>query len=210
MARTLLDHQNASTRLRAALDAGTSPTDVDAAPLVARCGVEPDFFVRDMLTWALTRLPAATTVPLLRAELASTVPQARSQALHSLSKIGGPHAAAAFDEVLALAADADDEVARSAWRTAVALAPDAAARRSAATALVARLGHGGPETRRSLSRAILGLGEEGARALPSAPATSDDVREHVAETLRLLDDPDAGFASAVHEARRVAALGRTD
>jgi len=210
MARTLLEHQNASIRLRAALDAGTSPADVDAAALVARCGVEPDFFVRDMLTWALTRLPAASTVPLLRAELASAVPQARSQALHSLSKIGGPESAAAFDEVLALAADADTEVAKAAWRTAAALAPDSAARRSAAAILVGRLGRGDDETRRSLSRAILGLGEEGLQALHAAPATTDDVREHIAETLRLLDDPDAGFASAVHEAQRVAALGRTD
>ncbi|KXP12081.1 hypothetical protein AXK57_19880 [Tsukamurella pulmonis] len=210
MARTLLDHHNASIRLRAALDAGTSPGDVDAAALVARCGVEPDFFVRDMLTWALTRLPASTTVPLLRAELGSAVPQARSQALHSLSKIGGAESAAAFGEVVTLAADADAEVARAAWRTAAALAPDAWARRSAARALVAQLGRGDAETRRSLSRAILALGDEGVSALPDAATAADGVREHVAETVRLLEDPDSGFAGSLHEAQRVAALGRQD
>ncbi|MCA0158595.1 HEAT repeat domain-containing protein [Tsukamurella sp. M9C] len=210
MARTLLDHQNASIRLRAALDAGTSPGSVDAAALVARCAVEPDFFVRDMLTWALTRLPAASTVPLLRAELASPVAQARSQALHSLSKIGGAESAAAFGEVTALAGDADDEVAKAAWRTAGSLAPDAEARRSAARALLGQLGRGGAETRRSLSRAILALGDEGVAELGGAPTTTDAAREHVAQTLQLLEDPDSGFAGSVHEAQRVAALGRPE
>ena len=43
---------NSSTRLQAALAVGThsDPGLVDA--LVARCAIEPDFFVRDMLTWA--------------------------------------------------------------------------------------------------------------------------------------------------------------
>ncbi|MBS4100961.1 HEAT repeat domain-containing protein [Tsukamurella paurometabola] len=210
MARTLLDHQNASIRLRAALDAGTAPGTVDAAALVERCAVEPDFFVRDMLTWALTRLPAAATVPLLRAELASPVPQARSQALHSLSKIGGAAAAPAFAEAVALSGDPDGEVAKAAWRTAGVLAPDAAARRSAAGALAAQLGRGDAQTRRSLSRSILALGDEGIAAVEGATVTSDAVRQHVAEIARLLEDPDSGFAGSVHEAQRVAALGRAE
>src|SRR5699024_729364 len=79
---------DASQRLRAALDAGTRPQTVDAVRLVERFAVEPDFFVRDMLTWALTRHPADVTVPILVDELGSASPQARSQALHTLSKIG--------------------------------------------------------------------------------------------------------------------------
>ncbi len=210
MARIALDHSTPSIRLRAALAAGTSPGSVDAAALVERCGVEPDFFVRDMLTWALTRLPAAATVPLLRAELASPVPQARSQALHTLSKVGAPEAGAAFRDALGLVGDADTEVARAAWRTVGALAPGPDARTSAALALVTQLGRGDDGTRRSLSRAILALGEEGIAALESAPATTGAAREHVAQTVRLLEDPDSGFAGAVHEAKRVAALGRTE
>src|ERR1051325_6763341 len=77
-----------SVRLQAALAAGTQAAPGLRETLVARCAVEPDFFVRDMLTWALTRLPAERTVPRLRAELRSTHAQARSQALHTLSKIG--------------------------------------------------------------------------------------------------------------------------
>ena len=83
-----LSAPDASTRLRAALAAGTAPEADFVDPLVQRCAVEPDFFVRDMLTWALTRLPAEVAVPRLVVELSSTRAQARSQALHTLSKIG--------------------------------------------------------------------------------------------------------------------------
>ncbi len=210
MARTPLDHHVASIRLRAALDAGSAADPSDAAALVARCAVEPDFFVRDMLTWALTRLPAGTTVPLLRAELASPVAQARSQALHTLSKIGGADAAAAVPAARDLAADPDPEVAKAAWRTVVALARTPEDRRSAAAVLIERLGRGEEDARRSLSRAIVGLADEGATALGAVTATSDAVRAHVAETIRLFEDPESGFAGSVHEARRVAALGRAD
>ncbi len=61
--------QDTNTRLQAALAAGTDPTPQDVGALIAQCATEPDFFVRDMLTWALTRHPAGTIVPLLLAEL---------------------------------------------------------------------------------------------------------------------------------------------
>lgn len=88
-----LAHQDSSIRLRAALQAGTEPDPGLIGELVSRCRVEPDFYVRDMLTWALTRHRPADTVPMLIAELGSPTgqapsrSQARSQALHTLSKI---------------------------------------------------------------------------------------------------------------------------
>ncbi|WP_019204449.1 HEAT repeat domain-containing protein [Tsukamurella sp. 1534] len=207
MAQTHIDHPNSSIRLRAALAAGSAPDPDRAAELISRCAVEPDFFVRDMLTWALTRMPAPVTVPLLHAELDSAVPQARSQALHTLSKIGRADAASTWTAVLALVGDRDDDVARAAWRTVVALVPQDA-RRSAARALAGRLGHGDGETRRSLSRALMGLDEEGVEALVAAEGAADPrVAEHVADTIRLMQDPDSGLHDAVHEARRLAALG---
>lgn len=206
MARTTLDHPNPSVRLRAALDAGTAPDPAGAAALVARCASEPDFFVRDMLTWALTRLPAAVTVPLLREELRSATVQARSQALHTLSKIGAADAGVALPDALGLIDDPDDEVAKAAWRTVVALAP-AADRGRVAHALVGRLGRGDAETRRSLSRAVLELGDDGVAALRSVTGADAAIREHIADTIRLLEDPDSGYSSAIHEAQRVAALG---
>lgn len=70
---------NASTRLRTALAIGTDPEPGLVDTLIARCAIEPDFYVRDMLTWALTRLPSEITVPKLIGELRSDEAQARSQ-----------------------------------------------------------------------------------------------------------------------------------
>ena len=204
--REALAAMDPSRRLRAALDAGTRPRPEDAAVLVERCAREPDFFVRDMLTWALTRHPASRTVPLLVAELASPVPQARSQALHTLSKIGDASAWPHLTETLLR--DRDMDVARAAWRAAVALVP-AGREDWLADVLVSQLGRGDTEVQKSLSRALLVLdtaaGTALARALESPRAA---VRAHAQATLRLRDDPDAGFAGALEEAKRVVALGR--
>jgi HEAT repeat protein len=113
---------DASVRLRAALAAGSKPDPGLLETLVERCAVESDFFVRDMLSWALTRLPPEVAVPRLRQELDAERPQARSQALHTLSKIGDDSAWPWITrDVLR---DADDEVARTAWRVAVVLVPE--------------------------------------------------------------------------------------
>lgn len=194
-----------SARLQAALAVGTraDPGTVDA--LVARCAIEPDFFVRDMLTWALTRLPAELTVPRLRAQLRAGQAQARSQALHTLSKIGDSGAYPAITR--ALLHDPDDEVARAAWRAAVVLVPDAR-RAELATDLAAQLGRGDRSTRLSLSRALVALGEVIEPALRAATAHADPaVSAHAHATALLLRDPETGFDAAVHEATRIVALG---
>lgn len=196
---------NSSARLRAALDAGTRPDPGFAGALVARCAVEPDFFVRDMLTWALTRLPAEVTVPLLVAELGSGRAQARSQALHTLSKIGDRTVWPAITR--SLLHDADDEVARSAWRAAVILVPPGA-RDELAADLARQLGRGDRTVQLSLSRALVALGSVAEAALrPGLASPDEDVRAHALATQRLLEDPDAGFDLAVAEAKRIAALG---
>ncbi|GAA1958524.1 HEAT repeat domain-containing protein [Amycolatopsis minnesotensis] len=196
---------NSSTRLKAALAAGTRPDPGLADALVARCAIEPDFFVRDMLTWALTRLPAEVTVPRLRAELRSEHAQARSQALHTLSKIGDGTAWPAITR--SLLHDTDDEVARSAWRAAVVLVP-AGEREGLAADLVAQLGRGDRAVRLSLSRALVALGDVIEPALRTGLANADPVvRAHARATERLLHDPDAGFDSAFDEAKRIVALG---
>jgi HEAT repeat protein len=192
-----LTHPDPSTRLRAALDAGTTGN-VTVDELIARCAVEPDFFVRDMLTWALTRHPAALTVPALLDELHSTVPQARSQALHTLSKIGDAATTPVYPRITDdLLRDADEEVARTAWRAAVGFVPHRDAGRLA-TRLSSQLGRGPREIRRSLSRAYLDLGEAGRPALESVASTRPAAPAglHAAATLILLDDPDHGFDAA--------------
>ncbi len=77
-------------------------------------------------------------------------------------------------------------------------------RAALAGALAHHLGQGDIETRRSLSRAFVMIGEE-ARAAIDAAAESDDeaVRVHALATRALMDDPDAGFEGAVDHARRV-------
>lgn len=204
-ARGGLAHDSSTVRLRAALAVGTSPDEQLIDALIERCAVEPEFFVRDMLTWALTRHPSALTVPKLIAELGSARAQARSQALHTLSKIGDRRAWPAISR--ALLTDADDEVARSAWRAAVILVPEDEGPELAGV-LATQLGRGGRETRLSLSRALVALGEVIEPRLRAAMTDPDPrVRQHAAATDRLLRDPDAGFEFAVEEAKRVVALG---
>ncbi|MGC4901496.1 HEAT repeat domain-containing protein [Micromonospora echinospora] len=199
-----LNAASSSARLQAALAVGTraDPAHVDA--LVARCAIEPNFFVRDMLTWALTRLPAQITVSRLCAELRSERAQARSQALHTLSKIGD---VSAYPAVTRSLRDADDEVARSAWRAAVVLVPDDE-RDALAAELASQLGRGGRDVTMSLSRALVALGDAIEPVLRTAMASADPaVRAHARATDLLRRDPDAGFDAAVDEAKRIVALG---
>ncbi|MEU2548695.1 HEAT repeat domain-containing protein [Streptomyces roseolus] len=193
-----------SVRLKAALAVGTTPDERFVDALVERCAVEPEFFVRDMLTWALTRHPDSLTLPRVLAELDSERTRARSQALHTLSKIGDRRAWPALTR--AHLTDPDDEVARAAWRTAVLLVPHGEEPALAAV-LATQLGRGGRETQLSLSRALIGLGDVILPVLDTAAAAPDPlVRAHALATRRILDDPDTGFAYAIEEAKRVVAL----
>ncbi|MFE6845246.1 HEAT repeat domain-containing protein [Streptomyces sp. NPDC057686] len=200
-----LEDGRSSVRLRAALAIGSNPDERCVEKLIERCAIESEFFVREMLTWALTRHAASMTVPGLVAELRSERAQARSQALHTLSKIGDRQAWPAITR--ALLSDGDEEVARSAWRAAAVLVPEGE-QPELAGVLAAQLGRGGRETQLSLSRALITLGE--AAVLPVLHAAMTDldprVRHHAVATERLLRDPDAGFESAIEEAKRVAAL----
>jgi hypothetical protein len=200
-----LEDPRSSVRLRAALAVGTAPDPRFVDTLVERCAVEPEFFVRDMLTWALTRHPVSVILPALLREVGSERAQARSQALHTLSKIGDRQAWPAITR--ALLSDGDDEVARSAWRTAVVLVPEGEESALAAV-LATQLGRGERETQLSLSRALVALGEVVLPVLRAAEAASDrHVRTHAFATERLLRDPDAGFEFAIEEAKRAVALG---
>ncbi|EFC81676.1 HEAT repeat domain-containing protein [Parafrankia sp. EUN1f] len=200
-----LGARDSSVRLQAAMAAGSDPDPGVLETLVERCAVEPDFFVRDMLSWALTRLPPETTLPRLRRELGSERPTARSQALHTLSKIGDRSAWAWI--TAALLHDADDEVARTAWRVAVALAPEGS-RKGLVDELVTELGRGDRDLQRSLSRALVELGDVIEPALEKAAAGPDPAAAaHARATGVLLRDPETAFNAAIDEAKRVLALG---
>lgn len=197
-----LSQPDASARLKAALDAGTRPDPSFVPVLIERCAVEPDFNVREMLTWALVRQPADLTLPPLISELDSEVTQARSQALHTLSKIGDERAWPAITSDLLF--DADDSVARTAWRAAVAVAPQDA-RAGLATTLATLLGRGDRDAKFSLARALAALAPESDAALHRATEVDDaDTRIHALATLRLIADPDESFETAMFEAAKAA------
>lgn len=204
---TAFAHPDPSVRLNAALQAGVQPDVANLETLVAQCAIESDFQVREMLTWAIIRLPAAIAVPRVTAELDRPEPQARSQALHTLSKFRD---VASWPAVAARLDDADPGVMRTAWYAAVAVVPDDR-RDWLAGRLAERLGQGGADAQRSLSRALASLGEETIAPVLAAAVQHGDaaVREHAGATRRLLDDPEYGFAASVLAARHEVALGRT-
>lgn len=201
--RAALHAGDGSSRVRSALAAGTYPRAEYVTVLVEQCAHEPDFTVRETLTWALTRQDRDTALASLLPELRSALPQARRQALHTLSKIGD---ARAWPEITAaLLHDDDPEVAQTAWRTAAGLAPDEA-KPALADELAVHFGVGPEEVRQSLTRAFLMIGAAGQSAVDTA-ATSDDwdVRVHALATDHLFTHPDDGFAAAIAAARRSAA-----
>lgn len=188
--RRALAAPDRSVRLRAAMAAGTEGDVELLETLVARCAVEPDFYVRDMLTWALCRLPADAVVPRLMSEVMSSTSQASSQSLHTLSKIGDRRA---WPAVRTFVHDEDDEVARTAWRAAVALVPDGGEAELAAE-LARELGRGDEPVLRSLSRALVGTGAAVENVLDAADRSSNPrVRAHAAATRQLWEDPDSAF-----------------
>ena len=195
---------DSSTRLRAVLTIGSNPQLDLAAALVARCAIEPDFSVRDMLTWALTRFPSEIAVPLLLAELSSERAQARSQALHTLSKMKDADTWPAITQ--SMLRDANDGVAQSAWRAAVVLVPDGQ-KADLAEELATQFGRGAREVQLSLSRALVSLGEAVVQpVLDRAIACEDPVRQaHAAATERLLRDPEAGLQFGIDQVKRILA-----
>ncbi|MEE8867350.1 MAG: HEAT repeat domain-containing protein [Acidipropionibacterium acidipropionici] len=200
-----LESTSPSQRLQVAMAAGADPRPGDVPVLIGRAGVDPDFFVRDMLVWALLSHPADVTVPALIAELGSANPEARAQALHALSKVGDPRGwPAVTDEFIA---SEDVEIARAAWRAAVALVPDGG-QEALARRLATQLGRGDRGMRLSLGMALLGLGEASRPVLDEVAAEGGRrARVHARAVLTMLDDPDTAFDDAVEEAKRVYALG---
>lgn len=196
--RELLDDNDPSIRLRTVMAMGARPHPDWLEPLIARCGIEPDFGVRDTLSWALLHLPKELTLPSLQRELGSFNPQARSQALHTLSKIGDPRA---WEWITTdMLRDRDDEVALTAWRAAAALAPEDA-RGALAEELTRQLGRGDSRLQQGLTRAFRVLDEFSLPALDrtaSAGATAAAV--HARATALLIRDPELTVAVAFERA----------
>lgn len=202
--RLALAADSASARLQTAMAAGLRPHDAYIDPIVTRFAVEPDFFVRDMLTWALVQHDRSRTLERVLPELHSAFPQARSQALHTLSKLGDRRAWPAI--TAELLADAEDEVARTAWRAAATLVPPHEVA-GLAEFLSTQFGRGDRVTQRSLSRALAMLGDGATTVIERGRLHRNPaIRTHAIATERLVRNPDEGFDVAIIAAQRIVAL----
>lgn len=177
----LLNSPNQSVRLKAALAAGTYPNPDQIEILIVQCASESDFFVRDTLSWALMRHDQTSVVDQLKIELKSENSQARSQALHTLSKIGDKENYILITRDLLL--DSDDFVASTAWRSASVLVPDAD-KQALVELLISQLGRGDSDTQFGLTRFLCAIGQPIVAPLTQAAQSLDEVvRTHAEFTL---------------------------
>jgi HEAT repeat protein len=171
---TLQEHLNSpdqSVRLKAALAAGTYPNPDQIRILIQQCASESDFFVRDTLSWALMRHDQKSVVDHLKIELNSENTQARSQALHTLSKIGDKENYALITRELLL--DPDDFVASTAWRSASVLVPEKD-KPALVEVLISQLGRGDSDTQFGLTRFLCAIGQPIIAPLKQAAQSSDE------------------------------------
>ena len=179
--KALLASSDKSVRLQAALAAGTYPEPDFVDVLVDQCAHETDFFVRDTLSWALIRNDIPKVIDRLKSELHSENPQAKRQALHTLSKIGDKQ----FYSLITLEhfLDPNDEVAVTAWRAASVLAPESEISNLTAI-LVTQLGRGDSDLQFDLTRFLCALGEAIIGPLTEATQSlKEDIRIHASFTL---------------------------
>jgi HEAT repeat protein len=178
---TLQEHLNSpdqSVRLKAALAAGTYPNPDQIQILIQQCASESDFFVRDTLSWALMRHDQKAVVEHLKIELNSENAQARSQALHTLSKIGDKENYALITRELLL--DPDDFLASTAWRSASVLVPDKD-KPELVEVLISQLGRGDSDTQFGLTRFLCAIGQPIIDPLKQAAQSSNEAVRTQAE-----------------------------
>lgn len=194
---------DSNVRQRAALRLGTLADESVTGELVALLRSEPDPFVRETLTWAVTAQDRAA-VPHLLDALAGKDPS-RAQILHALSKIQDP---GTMRHVVPLADDPTPEVAAKAWwaigRTGVP---------ATAPVLVAKVGMlETDEARAALTRALEHMGAPAVPGLAECLGSDDPaVRRHAAQALVAIGHPalgalDALVAAAQGEDRELAML----
>lgn len=178
-----LVHPDKNLRGPAALALGGASVADALDGLLARVGHEPDFYVREDITWALVRMGDQAIAPLI-ALLADENAAVRHHAAHTLGKINDGRAVEALMTVLP---DSDHMVVA---RAAGSLKVIGDAR--ATPALVGVLGHPHRDTQTAITEA---LERFGADAVPAVLAAMTDVRwpvrEHAADVLGQIGDPAA-------------------
>ena len=168
---SMLASPDQSVRFKAALAAGTYPETRFIEILVSQCAHEPDFFVRDTLSWALMRNDIPKVIERLQVELASTNPQGKSQAIHTLSKIGDKKNYSMITDAMLF--DSNDLVASTAWRAASVLVPEEE-KSALVSKLVTQLGRGDSDLQFGLTRFLCAIGEQIVGPLTEASNSEDD------------------------------------
>jgi HEAT repeat protein len=159
-------------RLKAALAAGTYPEREFIEILINQCAIETDFFVRDTLSWALMRNDIDAVVDRLKAELISENLQAKSQAIHTLSKIGDKKNYPLITDSMLF--DGDDFIASTAWRAASVIVSDEE-KPALVAQLVTQLGRGDSDLQFALTRFLCAIGESIIEPLTVAANSDDEV-----------------------------------
>nr|WP_017593346.1 HEAT repeat domain-containing protein [Nocardiopsis potens] len=181
-------------RIAAALAIGRRAEAGLAHALAEALWAEPDFFVRETMTWAVTRLGEAALPAVVDAAGPGRPPGVRAQALHVLSKFADPET---VDVLLGYITDPDPAVARkSRWALGRIGEPRAVPH------LVALLGADGDEERNALTDVVSEFGSGAVPSLVGALGADDrKVRRHAADVLCHIGHPGAeGAARALGEA----------
>lgn len=168
---SMLASPDQSVRLNAALAAGTYPEPHFIEILLAQCAIETDFFVRDTLSWALMRNDIDLVVEQLKSELNSENPQAKSQAIHTLSKIGDKKNYILISDAMLF--DPDDFIASTAWRAASVLVPEEE-KPALVAKLVTQLGRGDSDVQFALTRFLCAIGDQILQPLTDAAHSEDE------------------------------------
>lgn len=176
--QALLASTDQSVRLNAALAAGTYPEIGFVEILISQCSHEKDFFVRDTLSWALMRQDRAAVMARLIPELHSPIAQARSQAIHTLSKIGEKKNYSLISDQLLF--DEEVSVATTAWRAASVLVPEEE-KSTLVAKLVTQLGRGDSDIQFGLTRFLCAIGDQIIEPLKSAALSDDETVRTQAE-----------------------------
>ena len=175
---SMLASPDQSVRLNAALAAGTYPEPHFIEILVAQCAIETDFFVRDTLSWALMRNDVSAVVERLKVELESSNPQGKSQAIHTLSKIGDKKNYSLISDGMLL--DPDDFIASTAWRAASALVPEEE-KPALVAKLLTQLGRGDSDVQFALTRFLCAIGDQILEPLTEAANSEDEATSNQAK-----------------------------
>lgn len=176
-----LIHPDKDVRQQSVVSLGQTPHPELAADIARVLWHEPDFFVRETLTWVLIQTPGPAVQAAQRI-LVDADRATRLQALHVLSKVADP---TTVNTVTDYIDDPDSAVAEKA-RYALARIGDP----QVIPLLVARLGDDDLTTRDAMTKTLVEFGTAAVPALAGAlEAPEPTVRAHAAEVLCFIGSP---------------------